>query len=63
MQESLTAQRWLMPGDQPTIADIACFPCTALAHEGDSPIAEYPARVAWCARIRALPGFVAMEGI
>jgi glutathione S-transferase len=63
MEQTLAKQRWLMPGEHPTIADIACFPYTALAHEGKFSLADYPAIVAWCDRIRALPGFVAMEGI
>ena len=63
MQQTLAAQPWLVQGPNPTIADVACFPYTALAHEGNLSLAEYPAIVAWCDRIRALPGFVAMEGI
>jgi glutathione S-transferase len=63
MEKTLAVQRWLMPGDHPTIADIACFPYTALAHEGNFSLADYPARVAWCDRIRALAGLVPMEGI
>jgi len=63
MQTTLGRQPWLMPGDHPSIADIACFPYTALAHEGDFSLADYPAVIAWCDRIRALPGFVSMQGI
>jgi glutathione S-transferase len=63
MQASLAKQPWLMGGKHPTIADIACFPYTALAHEGNFSLGDYPAIVAWCDRVRALPGFVAMEGI
>jgi glutathione S-transferase len=63
MQATLSRQPWLMPGDHPGIADIACFPYTALAHEGDFSLADYPALIAWCDRIRALPGFVGMQGI
>jgi glutathione S-transferase len=63
MQKTLANQMWLMPGDHPTIADIACFPYTALVHEGNFSIAEYPAVVAWCDRVRALPRFEGMEGI
>jgi len=63
MQSTLSGQPWLMPGDHPSIADVACFPYTALAHEGNVSVAEYPALVAWCDRTRALPGFVGMEGI
>ena len=63
MQSTLWRQPWLMPGEHPSIADIACFPYTALAHEGNVSLADYPAVIAWCDRVRALPGFVAMEGI
>lgn len=63
MERTLETGSWLMPGPDPSIADIACFPATALAHEGDFSLADYPAVVAWSDRIRALPGFVGMEGI
>jgi glutathione S-transferase len=63
MQSTLARQPWLMPGEHPGIADIACFPYTVLAHEGQFSLADYPAVIAWCDRIRALPGFVGMEGI
>jgi glutathione S-transferase len=63
MQSTLTRQPWLMPGEHPSIADIACFPYTALAHEGNFSLVDYPELIAWCDRIRALPGFVGMEGI
>jgi len=63
MQSTLVHQPWLMPGEHPSIADIACFPYTALAHEGNVSLADYPAVIAWCDRVRALPGFVAMEGV
>jgi glutathione S-transferase len=63
MQSTLAGQPWLMPGEHPSIADIACFPYTALVHEGNFSLADYPAVIAWCDRIRALPGFVGMEGV
>jgi glutathione S-transferase len=63
MQTTLARQPWLMSGEHPSIADVACFPYTALAHEGNISLADYPAIIAWCDRIRALPGFVAMEGV
>jgi len=63
MDRTLATQPWLMSGRDPSIADIACFPYTALAHEGNFSLADYPAVVAWCDRIRALAGFVGMEGI
>lgn len=63
MQATLATQPWLMSGTHPSIADIACFPYTALCHEGNFSLQDYPAVIAWCDRIRALPGFVGMEGI
>ena len=63
MQATLARQPWLMPGEHPSIADIACFPYIALVHEGNVSLADYPAIIAWCDRIRALPGFVGMEGV
>ena len=63
MEATLSRQPWLMPGEHPSIADVACFPYSALAHEGNVSLAGYPAVVAWCDRIRALPGFVGMEGV
>jgi glutathione S-transferase len=63
MNSTLGGQPWLMPGKHPSIADIACFPYTALAHEGNFSLADYPAVIAWCDRIRALPGFVGMDGV
>jgi glutathione S-transferase len=63
MQSTLARQPWLMPGEHPSIADIACFPYTALAHEGNVSLTDYPAVIAWCDRIRALPGFVGMDGV
>ena len=63
MQATLAGQPWLMPGDHPSIADVACFPYTALAHEGHVSLDDYPAVIAWCERVRSLPGFVPMEGV
>jgi glutathione S-transferase len=63
MQATLAAQPWLMSGDRPSIADVACFPYTALAHEGNVSLDDYPAVIAWCGRVRSLPGFVGMEGV
>lgn len=53
---------WLALG-RPTIADLACYPYAALAWEGDVAPDPYPALKAWFARLEALPGYVAMEGL
>jgi glutathione S-transferase len=49
--------------DRPTIADLACFPYSALALEGGIDLAPYPHLVDWIVRIRGLPDFPAMPGI
>ena len=62
MERRLGGHPWLAAG-RPTIADIACMPYAALSCMGDVPLDDYPSIRAWIDRIRALPGFVAMEGI
>jgi len=49
--------------DRPTIADLACFPCVALAPEGKIGLADHPDIQRWAARIQALPRYVAMAGL
>jgi glutathione S-transferase len=44
--------------DAPTIADIALFGYTHVAHDAGFDLARYPAIEAWLDRIRALPGYV-----
>jgi glutathione S-transferase len=48
--------------DRYSIADIALFAYTHVAHEGGFDLAPYPAIRAWLDRVRATPGFVPMEG-
>lgn len=43
-----------------TLADIALFAYTHVADEGGFRLADYPALMGWCERVRALPGFVPM---
>ena len=52
-------REWLALG-RPTIGDIACYPYIALAPDGGVPLDGYPGLNAWFARIRALPGYVAL---
>ena len=47
---------WLALG-RPTIADIACYPYTARAPEGNIALEPYPAVQAWIKRFEALPGY------
>lgn len=58
----LQTRQWLA-GDRPTVADVACFPYVALAPEGEIPLDGYAGALAWIDRIKALPGFLGMQGI
>ncbi|MDA9981602.1 glutathione S-transferase [Gammaproteobacteria bacterium] len=49
--------------DRFTLADIACYPYTALVHEGNISLEAFPAIRAWFKRIESLPRFVAMHGL
>ncbi|KAB2314126.1 glutathione S-transferase family protein [Betaproteobacteria bacterium SCN2] len=62
LDSRLSVQPWLA-GNGPTIADIACFPYAALAHEGKVDLAPYAGVVQWIGRIKSLDRFVGMPGI
>ncbi len=49
--------------DRPTVADIACYPYASLVWEGGVSLEPYPAVRAWFKRMKALPGYVGMEGL
>jgi glutathione S-transferase len=51
-------QRAFLVDERYTIADIALYAYTHVAHEGDFDLAAYPAIRAWLARIAAQPGHV-----
>ncbi len=55
-------QTWLV-GEEPTIADIACFPYIALSPDAGFDHDGYPAIRNWLYAVRSLPGFVTMPGI
>lgn len=59
LNEHLADREWLAL-DQPTIADLACFPYVALSHEGGISLEPYPAIQNWIERIKALPNFISM---
>ncbi len=59
MAERLTDHDWLT-ANHPSIADIACYPYVALAHEGEFSLGPYPSVQAWLNRVATLPGWVAM---
>ena len=62
LEQRLAGNDWLAAG-RPTIADVACMPYAALSYMGGLPLDGHPAVRAWIGRIRALPGFIAMEGM
>lgn len=63
LERTLSEQAWLVGGDIPSIADIACYPYVALAPQGGLSLESYPAVRTWLGRIQAMPGYVDMPGI
>lgn len=55
MERRLAAAPWLA-GAAPTIADLALFAYTHMAHEGEFDLSGFPGIRAWLGRVRALPG-------
>lgn len=58
----IDGRSWIV-GEHPTIADIACFPYTALAGDGGIDTSGYPAIRRWLRRVMDIPGFIDMPGI
>jgi len=52
--------RGFLVGEQPTVADVACYPYCAFIHQAEIALSDYPSIAAWCARIEALKGYVAL---
>jgi len=57
IDQSLTGRDWLA-GGHPTIADVACYPYSALSSQAGITHDAYPAITAWCRRIEGLKGYV-----
>jgi glutathione S-transferase len=55
------AQRRFIAGDAYTIADIALYAYTHVAHQGGFELARYPAVRAWLERVAAQPGHITIE--
>ncbi len=60
MDAHLAGRDWLELG-RPTIADVACYPYLAVAHEGGVAVEPYRHVARWMERVRALPGYVGMS--
>ncbi|UVC07489.1 glutathione S-transferase family protein [Rhizobium sp. TH2] len=61
-EQKMRGMRFLA-SDQPTIADIACFPYVALAPDGGVSLDPYPTIRLWSRALRSLDGFIEMPGI
>lgn len=61
-EQSIRGQKWIA-GDAPTIADIACFPYTALSPDAGIEHDNYPAIRNWLYAVRSLDRFITMPGI
>ncbi len=62
MEHRLKDHDWLAL-DRFTLADLACYPYTALIHEGELSLEAYPAIRAWFKRIEAMPNRAPMRGL
>lgn len=62
INQHLEGRTWLEL-NRPTIADVACFPYIAMAHEGQIDIQAYPNVSAWVQRFKQLPHFVVVPDI
>jgi glutathione S-transferase len=56
-------RRWLVEGDQPTIADVGVFVQVILCEEGGVSRLDYPAVRRWTDRVRGIRGFVVTSGV
>lgn len=62
LEQQLSQSRWLIGNDHPTIADIACYPYTAMSEQGGLSLDPYPAINRWLDAVRQLPGYVSLPG-
>jgi glutathione S-transferase len=59
MENHLRRHRYFVD-ERYTIADLALYAYTHVAHEGGFDVGKYEAIQAWCARVRAQPGYIPM---
>ena len=60
MEGQLAGRHWFV-GEAMTIADIALYAYTHVAHEGGFDLAPYEAIGAWLERVAAEPGHVTID--
>jgi len=61
VMENHLREREVFVGGRYTIADVALYAYTHVAHEGGFELDRFPAVQAWLARVAAQPGHVAIE--
>lgn len=61
MEQHLSSQAFFV-AERYTIADIALYAYTHVAHEGSFDMSKYSAIVSWMARVRSQAGYVGMDG-
>lgn len=61
IEARLASGPWLLEGDHPSVADVACYPYLALAGDGKWSLEPYPRLRAWLQRVEALPGFQPLQ--
>jgi glutathione S-transferase len=59
IEQHLQTQQWL-ECNQPTIADIACYPYINLADDSRIDLSSYPNIISWLNAIQQLPGYTPM---
>jgi glutathione S-transferase len=60
LMEAHLSERHFLVDERCSIADISLFAYTHVAHEGGFDLSAYPMINGWIARIKSLPGYVAM---
>ena len=60
LMEAHLNDRHFLVSERCSIADISLFAYTHVAHEGGFDLSDYPSINGWIARIKSLPGYVAM---
>ncbi len=61
MERHLAGGHEYFVGDGPTLADIALYAYTHVAHQGNFDLGRYPTIRAWLDRVAAMPGYIPIE--
>ncbi len=63
LNSALAETQWLAGTDHPTIDDVACFPYTGMAGQGEVKLSDFPHVELWISDIKALPRYTPMPGL